>query len=351
MRPLAARPAMPNRLHRLLISLACLALAAAPAAARQDGTIATFEDDEGPISLERDAFVRFLIDTRGLDALLNMMQLELAKEQARRAGVEVTPADVQAEAQRTLAEAFVDNADMTDAERESALEQLLARQQLSRAEFDLIIETNATLRALAGPIVREALTDEMVRDAFNVRYGEQARVRVIGRRARADFAEIEEQLAAGESFEALARRMNVEPDLAANGGELPPFTQRSNYPDTFKQVVFALKPGEVGDTIVQAGELYYKIQLQEFIAPKAVKFEDVRDGLADDLVSEQVQRSLPQMRRRLASALSSKSLKIDDPELAAQLDARLAALQPQPTTPEELREEAMRGASTQPASK
>ncbi len=336
---------MPYCACRPLILLVCLGLVVTAAFAQEatddgagDGAVATFEDESGAVALDRDRFVRFLIDTRGLDALLNLMQLELAKEQARRAEIEVTPADVEAEFQRTLDEAFAGVEDLEEYERDDLLEQLLARQQLSRAEFDLIIETNAYLKAIAGPTVRGVLTDEMLRDAFSARYGEQAKVRVIGQQAIGDFGRIRQRLDAGESFEALARELNVEPDLRANGGELPPFTRRSNYPEAFKAATFALEPGGVSE-IVQAGDLYYLIQLEEFVEPTVVTFEDVRDALADTLVREQVERSLPQLRRRLATALASESLVIDDPELAEQLQARLAALQPQPTTPEALRDQ------------
>ena len=344
---------MPTRARLATAAVLLLGLAA-PVRAQADGPIAIFEDDAGPVTLDRDRFVRFLVDTRGLDALLNLMQLELAKEQARRASVEVTPADVEAEMQRTLDEAFAGADDLEAYERDDLLDQLLARQQLSRAEFDLIIETNAYLKAIAEPAVRGVLTEEMLRDAYSARFGEQARVRVIGQGAIADFAPIRQRLEAGEAFEAVARQANVEPDLRDKGGELPPFTRRSNYPEAFKQAAFALEPGGVSE-LVQAGDLYYLIYLEEFVQPTIAAFEDVREQLADRLVSEQVDRSLPQLRRRLASALASESLVIDDPELSKQLQARLAALQPQPTTPEQMRDDLKRqppatrpGAASQP---
>ncbi len=302
-----------------------------------EGLTATFTDEGGTVTLDNERFLRFLVDTRGLDALLNLMQLELAKEQLRRRELELTKADIDAERERTLGEAVAGVEGASDVDRDELLRQLLAQRQLSIAEFDVIIETNAALRKLAGPLVRATLTDELLRKAFAARYGEQARVRVI---AMADLQGInaaKRRIDAGEDFETLARSLNTEATLTQNGGAIPPFNRQADHPQAFRDAAFAMQPGEVSDA-VSAGEYFFLIKLEELIPPRVVEYENVKDALAEQIVDEQAERLLPELRRRLSQVLATAALKIEDPVLQEQLEARLAALVPQETSPDELKQ-------------
>src|SRR5439155_8263417 len=51
----------------------------------------------GPVSVTMDQLQRPLTEAYGLNLLLNLVQLEVAKENAVRAGVKVTPQDIQQE--------------------------------------------------------------------------------------------------------------------------------------------------------------------------------------------------------------------------------------------------------------
>ena len=50
----------------------------------------------------------------------------------------------------------------------------------------------------------------------------------------------------------------------------------TNVPQVFKDTAFALKNGEVSDP-VQADNAYHIIKVENRIAPKVVKFEDVKE--------------------------------------------------------------------------
>lgn len=331
---------LPAMLHRLVLCGALLfpTTLLAQEDARDETPAATFTDDEVTITLQHERLVEFLVETRGLDALLNLMQYELAKEQARRRGVTVGEAELEAERRRTLDQAFADQIeeDLSAEEYDQLLEQLLTQQQLSRAEFDVIIETNANLRAVAEPAVRERLTDEVLRDAFAARYGEQAKVRVIAMTELPAIQRVKQRLDAGEDFEALAREVNVDPQLKQASGELVPFTRKADYPQAFLDATFALEPGETSE-IVQAGEGLYLVKLEELIPPTAVQFEDVKEALADQIATEQAQRLIPQLRQTLSAALTTDALEIENDVLARQLERRLQELRPQPTDPEALK--------------
>ena len=142
--------------------------ATAPPAPPADITEATIT---GSVITRRD-LEKPLIEAFGLNMLLKLVELDLAKQQTRRMGVTVSQADIAAEGQRYVDEAFKDDkrlADMRDQidqkshdgktaeaeqirqsilqEQQRSLQQLLDNKRLSRTEFNLAMETNAYLRA------------------------------------------------------------------------------------------------------------------------------------------------------------------------------------------------------------
>jgi parvulin-like peptidyl-prolyl isomerase len=316
-----------------LLSLMVVSSDADPA---EPPPIAVYEDADGRVTLQEDRLVEFLLETRGLDALLNLMRLELAEAQAEHLGVTVTEADVQAEVDRTLTQAFGGQDGITPDDYPNLLQQLLTARQLSRAEFDVIIATNAHLRAVAEPAAAEAISDEVLREAFNVRYGERVRVRVIVADGLVEVINAREQIEQGATFEEVARRVNRDPVLASRGGEIPPFARTSDLPDTVKRVAFGMEVGEVSAPIEARGQ-HLILRLEERLAPEAVKFEDVADALREQLIGEQVEILIPGLRRGLNAILASGRITIANPTLARQLQARLDALRPTPietpTTP------------------
>lgn len=290
-------------------------------------------------TVDRERLVEFLIQTRGLDALLNLMQLELAREIAAEEGVTVTQEMIDAEARRTLNRAFAEVTEVSEEEYPELLDQLLARQQLSRAEFDVVMMTNAYLRAITAPRIANQIDDDVLRQAFNIRFGEQVRVQHIAAANLAEVAEARKRLEAGEEFSRVARELSREPTTGQVGGELPPFSMQSQgLPDSFKETAFALKEGEVSDP-VETGGFYHLIKLRERIEPKAVKFEDVKEELREQLVQEQAETAMALVRQQISQALAGDKLEIADPVLAEQLKKRLEASQPQPTDPEALKKQ------------
>jgi foldase protein PrsA len=304
-------------------------------------------------AVTRGQLMDFLLQTRGLDALLNLMQLQMAKALAANEGVVVTRADVEAEERSTLMQAFAGE-EIGEDQYDELLTQLLAQQQLSRAEFDVVMATNAYLKALARPQIDRMLTDENLRKAFNIRYGEQVRVRHIQLENLAQVAEVRKRLDAGEEFAKVAAEVSRNADTRQVGGMFPPFSMQSDYPEPFRNAAFELEVGQVSDPVEAAG-FFHLIKLEERIAPRAVVFEDVREELKKTVAEEQVLVVTTRLRRLLAQMLGSDNLKVLDPVLAEQLRLRLAQVRPQPTDAEGMKrqlesERPTTGPSTRPGS-
>ncbi len=97
--------------------------------------------------------------------------------------------------------------------------------------------------------------------------------------------------------------------------------QMQGLPQQFKDTAFKLKKGEVSDP-VQADGAYHLILLEERIPPKAVKFEDVKESLRNELQSRALEATVTQLRAQLADQ-AIKGLKINEPVLKRQFDDRM----------------------------
>jgi hypothetical protein len=117
-----------------------------------------------------------LINGYGLNILLNVVQLELAKQEAARAEVTVSPEDIAREREQTLAKMFPD---AEKSEIEPLFEQFLQQQHISRPEFDLVLQTNTYLRKVAEPLSKDKIGDAALQEAFRQLYGETVQVRHI----------------------------------------------------------------------------------------------------------------------------------------------------------------------------
>jgi parvulin-like peptidyl-prolyl isomerase len=223
-------------------------------------------------------------------------------------------------------------------QQDQLLDQLLQQQHVSRAEFGVILEVNAYLRKLAEPKVTAKLTDDAVRQQFNVMYGEKVVVHYIVCNNMAEAAEVRRDLAGGKTFEDVARARSLDRRTAYTGGELPAFTLQDNrFPPEFKQVAFSLKKGEVSDP-VQIAHFIYILKLVDRIPPAHARFEDYRDSVRKELYETTVQAAMKVMRDSLGR-MALESLTIRDPVLARQWADKMNQKNGQVKDSEQLRRE------------
>ena len=277
-----------------------------------------------------------LVQAYGLNVLLALVQLDLAKQDAAQRNIVVTPQDIEDEATRTLIEfreasgqanpaaaPTTQPSDLDPGEREQLMNQLLTGQRLTRPEFYLAMETNAYLRKLVAPQVKNGLTEDRVHDRFNALYGEKAHVRFIRVTDMMAVAKIQQDLKAGRTFEDEARLHAYDSTGRASAGELPPFSRKDvNYPLQFKEVAFDLKPNQVSDP-VQIGDSIFLIQLIELIPPRHANYDDYKDSVRQDLYDQDIQLGVVQYRRTLGE-IALETMDIKDPVLRKQWEDRLA---------------------------
>lgn len=328
-----------------------------------------------PIDIEQ--LQKPLIESFGLNVLLNLVQLEMAKQTAARNGVSVTEADVKDEMKITLDAWFKENnakglsameiarekGDLEtverirkdlDADNQVLLDQALTQQKLTRAEFDIVIRTNAHLRKIVEPTLKNAISEKMLEDGFRFRYGEKVEVRHIQCANWQEIAEAKKMIAGGQEFGEVAKVVSRNARTGPLGGQLRPFSrQEPGLSDAFKDAAFTLKVGEVSDTVITNGA-YHLIKLERRIDPVAVNYADHKEAIRRDLNEAMLNNNMKQLRNELAQD-ALKSLKITEPTLKAQFEKRMAGAKAQIQGRDEAlkklteeREAAERIAATQP---
>jgi parvulin-like peptidyl-prolyl isomerase len=255
-----------------------------------------------------------LVESYGLNVLLNVVQLELAKQVAANAKVTVTEADVTREREMTLNRMFKD---APAADHDNLFEQFLQQQRSSRAEFDIVMRVNAHLRKVAEPLLAGKISEENLKEAFATMYGLKVQVRHIQGSNLQEIQEARRRIDAGESFAAVAQEVSRNTRTGPLGGLLPEFSMGTpDLPQSLKDAAFALKPGELSDP-VEAKGAYHLLKLERRIEPKVFKFEDVKDSIREDLTERAVQETVKQLRQQIVQQAREK-LKIEHPELKRQ---------------------------------
>jgi foldase protein PrsA len=270
-----------------------------------------------------------LIEAYGLQILLHLAQLEVCRQKAAGAGVEITQKDVDDERQRTLESLFkeavhVDMIKGTAEEKEQfrqqeyqrLLDMFLTNQRISHPEFELATRTNAYLRKLAEQGVPEQITEEHLREGFNVMYGEKVRVRHIQLNDMREAMKGKSRLNDGERFEQVAAEMSRDERTRGAGGLVPrAFTRNDpSWPEAFKEAAFALKADEISDP-VQTGETVHLIRLEQKVPPStAVKYEDHKEIVREELIKGLVIVRMQQFRE-LVQDEARRTLEVHNPIL------------------------------------
>jgi foldase protein PrsA len=236
-----------------------------------------------------DSLVDLLVRGHGMAIAQQLIANELVRQEAERQGLRVTDQDVEAEYQRTLRSMISWTQDPNQQQR--ALAELLAQKRVSRKQWDLTMRRNALLAKLAAKNL--TVSEAELREEFGRQYQRQVEVQHIQTATLADAQKILRMLASGREFAELAIKHSTGAS-AKSGGLFPPFGAKSvGVPLAIRQAALAMsRIGEVSDPI-QVGTAFHIIKLVRIIETKEVKFEDVKDDLAE-IVKRQKTRAIQQ---------------------------------------------------------
>jgi parvulin-like peptidyl-prolyl isomerase len=280
-------------------------------------------DDKGPIAtVNGEPIPRE--EANGLNYLLLNVQLKVARQEAAKQGIVIKPEDIEAERNTTMKGLFPDSEPKDYPE---LVEQLLAKQGISKPQYELIIQTNAALRKIAEPQCVGKITEENIQQAFDLKYGAKVQIRDIKLGNVASAQRAKQRLAAGESWD-LVSQMTADEQTRANGGLWPPFgAAATGISEAIKDEAWRLKVGDVSDIISTEGA-WHIIKVEQRIPPpaKIVKLDkEKHDYLMKELTEKYVQQVIKVMRVKISEMVQQQGvLDIRDPVLKAQFDKQLA---------------------------
>jgi parvulin-like peptidyl-prolyl isomerase len=312
-------PVFLERTHRA-VWLCLLSLLAPPALAQADGDAIAIVNGR---PLARREVVDLLMESHGLAAMQQLIMLDLARQETRRLGLEVAPADVRAEydysVEQLAQQANPDGTPMSEDQKRRTLDALLEQKGLSMAEFMVGMERNAHLRKA---VRRDVKVDErLVREQFARIYGEKVEVRHIQLADMNQIAEAQALLKDGQDFAEVARRMSVNRETASRGGDLGQFTiSAENIPPALREAAFSLAPGEVSAPI-RVDAFFHILRLERRIAPPEVPYEKVRDQVEASLRAKMEASEMS----HLATELFRKArINVLQPKLRAEFEKLLS---------------------------
>ncbi|OCR24866.1 peptidylprolyl isomerase [Pseudomonas syringae] len=125
--------------------------------------------------------------------------------------------------------------------------------------------------------------------------------------AKAKIEEIQQRLAKGEDFAALAKEFSQDPGSASKGGDLG-YAGKGVYDPAFEDALYALNKDQVS-TPVQSSYGWHLIKLLGVEAPSVPTFASLKGKLTNDLKSQQVEQRFVEATKQLEdSAFESSDL-------------------------------------------
>jgi hypothetical protein len=218
----------------------------------------------------------------------------LAKEAAA-SGLMIGEAQIEAE-RRLLAASL--GADGRDPVREAELLDRVRRSRgLGDARFGALLKRNATLRALVAPTVQ--VTEDSARQAYEMRYGERIRTRLITTATLQDAQGALNRVRAGEPFGEVAAQMSTDVSAARGGMIEPVHPSDASYPAALRQALLDARDGELAGPV--ALEQSHAIALREGVVRDAAApgFESMRAEMEVESRQSQERLQMDRLARRM----------------------------------------------------
>jgi foldase protein PrsA len=314
-----------RRCFALVLGAVLVPLAALPAPAGDGDAIVIVNGQ--PISKAQ--MTEVLFEAYGINIMQQLIALELAKQESRRLGLRISPADVDEEFRESLARiapaVTATGQALDDQQKRQALDTLLQEKGISLAEFMIGMERNAHLRQI---VEKDLTIDEAtLREEFARTYDEKVEIRHIQCNDIASGQVAWNQVNGGSPFEDVARRLSQNPDSAARGGLLDPFTfSDAAIPALLREAAFSMKVGELSAPL-RVDNRVHIIRVERRTPPENVRFEDVRADVERRVRARVTQL---QMNQRIVGLFKKSQVRVLDAKLKARYDDLLKRNAAQP---------------------
>lgn len=230
-----------------------------------------------------------LVDLYGEQTLNQMITSRLVAQEAAKAGVTVSDAELQAELDELKEQ--VGGAMYFD--------YLLAQQGMTEEQFKQIylLDQIRAIKILSKDVT---VTEEQMQEYFNSNTEEfderQATARHILVETEEEARAIKAELEAGADFATLAKERSTEQAAQQTGGDLGTFG-RGRMVTEFENAAFALSEGQISDP-VKSNYGWHIIQVQK-IEGEAPTFEAKKEEVRKEFIAEKVSEQIPEWLEEL----------------------------------------------------
>ena len=232
------------------------------------------------------------LDRHGEEVLEGLIEQKLIAQALRRANLEVTKEDIDAEIARAAGSLLPPRPDgKPDIEKWLALckEEMGIDEETYRSE---VVWRAVALRKLVANQVK--VTEEDLQKGYEANYGPRVRALAIVlddlRRAQRVW-ELARSNPTKEYFGQLAAEYSIDPAARTLRGEIPPIQKHGGQP-VLEQEAFRLKPGELSGIIDIGGGKYVILLCEGQTKPVDVDFQSVRDVLYEDIYEKKLRAEM-----------------------------------------------------------
>lgn len=240
----------------------------------------------------------------------------MLESRAAAAGVRITDADIAAE-RKALVDAITRSAVTNENEAERLLENVRRNRGLGDVRFAHLLGRNAKLRKLIAPV---SVSDEEVRQAFDIRHGPKYRTRVIVAPTDRAAAEVRKELDQAPAnldersmfFATVAAKRSTDPS-ASRGGMLEAISAADPaYPAGLRGAVQGMNVGDISP-VLAVDKGYAVVLLEEKIPAQEVAFEGAAAGIRAEVLVRRERLAMDSLAKDL---LRDAGVRVMDPSLA-----------------------------------
>jgi len=266
----------------------------------------------------------------GQSVLETLVNRAIILQACRRARLEVTAADVEAEID-AMSRRF-------NVPRDKWVELIRQERGVTERQYaEEIVWPMIALKRLAATAV-EPTADE-VQEAFEKQFGPAVKGRIIVLPTRGQADEIRAQaVAAPDEFPALARRHSIDVGSASANGWVQPIRLHSGEPQ-FDRAAFALEPGEISE-VVQVADQFIIIKCEGHLPAADVPLDSIRPRLVEELREQKSRQASADVFRRLQDASSIENV-LNDPARSRTAPGVAAIVNGEPVPVDRVRETAI----------
>ncbi len=252
-----------------------------------------------------------LLAQKGATALQALIRERLVEEAARRAGLEVSPEQLQ---DRLRSEELL--AGSAELLSQKLREQGKTHEQLKRElRVDLLQEKLAE-QSLTIP--DDEIESYYVQHAELFKLPERVHARMIMQDDEKSAKVVLEALRAGGDFAGLARELSTDPGTKDAGGDMGVFA-RDDYAPEISEVAFKLQPGQISE-VFKGPDGWCIVQTLEKLPPGRQSLAEARDSIRGRLMR---QRLIAAKNRWLAKQWSKSQIRILDHDLRRTVEAQM----------------------------